>query len=95
MKKQDSIICCLQKAHFNDKDRDRLKTKGKNIKNAVQFSRTVGFDSLPPCGLQHARLPCPSPTPRAASTNQKKTKVTTLISDKINVKAKNITLDLK
>ena len=31
---------------------------------SVQFSRSVMSDSLRPHGLQHARLPCPSPTPR-------------------------------
>ena len=30
----------------------------------VQFSHSVMSDSLWPRGLQHARLPCPSPTPR-------------------------------
>ena len=30
-----------------------------------QFSRSVLSDSLWPHGLQHARLPCPSPTPGA------------------------------
>ena len=34
---------------------------------SVQFSRSVMSDSLWPHGLQHARLPCPSPTPRACS----------------------------
>ena len=29
------------------------------------FSCSVMFDSLQPHGLQHARLPCPSPSPRA------------------------------
>ena len=29
------------------------------------FSRSVVSDFLPPHGLQHARLPCPSPTPGA------------------------------
>ena len=29
----------------------------------VQFSRSVVSDSLQPHGLQHARPPCPSPTP--------------------------------
>ena len=33
----------------------------------VQFSRSTASDSLRPQGLQHARLPCPSPTPRACS----------------------------
>ena len=32
-------------------------------KVSVQFSRSVLSDSLWPHGLQHARLPCPSPTP--------------------------------
>ena len=31
--------------------------------NQVQFSRSVTSDSLRPHGLQHSRLPCPSPTP--------------------------------
>ena len=31
--------------------------------NSVQFSRSVVSDSLRPHGLQHARPPCPSPTP--------------------------------
>ena len=33
----------------------------------VQFSLSVVSDSLRPHGLQHARPPCPSPTPRACS----------------------------
>ena len=32
---------------------------------SVHFSRSVGSDSLQPHGLQHARPPCPSPTPGA------------------------------
>ena len=32
--------------------------------SSVQFSRSVKSDSLQPHGLQHARLPCPSPTAR-------------------------------
>ena len=34
---------------------------------SVQFSHSVLSDSLQPCGLQHARPPCPSPTPGAYS----------------------------
>ena len=33
------------------------------------FSCSVVSDSLWPHGLQHARLPCPSPTPRACSNS--------------------------
>ena len=34
-----------------------------------QFSCSVMSDSLRPHGLQHARLPCPSPTPRVYSNS--------------------------
>ena len=34
-----------------------------------QFSRSVMSDALPPHGLQHARLPCPSPTPGVYSNS--------------------------
>ena len=33
--------------------------------SSVQFSHSVVSYSLQPHGLQHTRLPCPSPTPRA------------------------------
>ena len=36
---------------------------------SVQFSHSVLSDSLWPRGLQHARLPCPSPTPGAYSNS--------------------------
>ena len=35
----------------------------------VLFSRSVASDSLWPHGLQHSRLPCPSPSPRACSNS--------------------------
>ena len=34
------------------------------LAESVQFTCLVVSDSLQPCGLQHARLPCPSPSPR-------------------------------
>ena len=37
--------------------------------SSVQFSRSVESHSLRPHGLQHARLSCPSPTPRAYSNS--------------------------
>ena len=37
--------------------------------SSVQFSRSVMSDSLWPHGVQHARLPCPSPTPRTYSNS--------------------------
>ena len=36
---------------------------------SVQFSHSVMSDSLRPHELQHARLPCPSPTPRVYSNS--------------------------
>ena len=37
--------------------------------SSVQFSRSVVSYSLRPHGLQHARLPCPSPTPESCSNS--------------------------
>ena len=37
--------------------------------HAYQFSCSVVSDSLQPLGPRHARLPCPSPTPRAYSNS--------------------------
>ena len=37
--------------------------------SSVQFSRSVVSDSLWPHELQHARPPCPSPTPRVHSNS--------------------------
>ena len=37
--------------------------------SSVQFSCSVVSDSLRPPGLQHSRLPCPSPTPRVYSSS--------------------------
>ena len=36
---------------------------------SVQFSRSVVSNSLGPYGIQHARLPCPSPTPGVYSNS--------------------------
>ena len=44
-----------------------LGNKGDFKVASVQSSHSVVSDSLWPCGLQHTRLPCPSPTPRAGS----------------------------
>ena len=41
----------------------------KKISLSVQFSHSVVSNSLQPHGLQHARLLCPSPTPRACSNS--------------------------
>ena len=41
------------------------KTLGETFVSSVQFSCSVMSDSLRPYGLQHTRLPCPSPPPGA------------------------------
>ena len=53
------------------RDRTHVSCTGRKeilqipLKPPVQFSRSVVSDSLQPHGLQHARPPCPSPTPEA------------------------------
>ena len=42
---------------------------GHERNSSVQFSCSVVSDSLQPHGLQHARSPCPSSTPRAYSNS--------------------------
>ena len=46
-----------------------IKTPGETFVSSVQFNHSVVSDSLRPHGLQHARLPCPSPTPTAYSNS--------------------------
>ena len=46
-----------------------LLLHSKQPQSSVQFSCSVESDCLRPHGLQHARLPCPSPTPRACSNS--------------------------
>ena len=41
----------------------------KYLISSIQFSHSVVSDFLWPHGLQHARLPCPSSTPRAWSNS--------------------------
>ena len=43
--------------------------KGGALINKIQFSHSVISNSLQPHGLQHTRLPCPSPTPRVYSNS--------------------------
>ena len=43
--------------------------KSWHINSSVQFSRSVMSDSLWPHESQHARLPCPSSTPRVHSNS--------------------------
>ena len=47
----------------NDGSRDAYTVHGIIFKSSVQFSHSVMSDSLRPHEPQHARPPCPSPTP--------------------------------
>ena len=42
---------------------------GTWVPSSVHFSHLVMYDSLQPHGLQHARPPCPSPTPGVYSNS--------------------------
>ena len=48
---------------------ERHRRKWYHRLHMVQFSHSVTSDSLQPHGLQHSRLPFPSPTPRACSNS--------------------------
>ena len=48
---------------------DFVSCKFPEFTDSVWFSCSVVSDSLRPHGLQHARLPCPSPIPRAYSNS--------------------------
>ena len=52
----------------NDINKSRYNAHAAII-SSVQFSHSVMSDSLRPHGLQHTRLPCLLPNPRACSTS--------------------------
>ena len=47
----------------------KLDKSKRSSNSPVQFSCSVMSNSLQPHGLQHARPPCPSPTPRVYSNS--------------------------
>jgi len=52
------------------KDMSTIKSSLKEMLNALLlFSYSVMSNSLQPRGLQHARLPCLSPTPRTCANS--------------------------
>ena len=66
-------LALSNKIHFLDLNPAFIPCSWMGISHSyfqiVQFSRSVMSDSLRPHGLQHARFPCPSPTPRAYSNS--------------------------
>ena len=63
------ILCIIiYQVHISIRNQNHLYPHSL-LFSSVQFSRSVVSDSLRPHGLQHARLPCPSPTPGAYSNS--------------------------
>ena len=60
---KDSFSCALEKTS------SKIHIHYILLFSSVQFSRSVISDSLWPRALQHTRLPCPSPTPKAYSNS--------------------------
>jgi len=72
IKKKGILIYCEWKCKLVQPLRKTVWRCLKTLKielPSVQFSRSVVSDSLQPHGLQHARLPCPSPTSWAYSNS--------------------------
>ena len=65
----ESSGSCLRDAHIFWGENELWCCFGWCYLSSVQFSHSAVSDSLRPHGLQHARLPCPSPTPRAYSNS--------------------------
>ena len=59
----------LSHTHTHTHTHSSLKSK-LQVPYSVQFSRLVVSDSLRPHELQHARPPCPSPTPGVHSNSR-------------------------
>ena len=58
-----------QSFSFWYREEDTFSNGNVSWKCKVQFRCSVMSNSLWPCGLQHTRLPCPSPTPRVYSNS--------------------------
>ena len=65
LKKVEDVIKVAHLGRGGDRPRQTRAdaTPGALSFKSVQFSRSVVSDSLRPHGLQHARIPSPSPTP--------------------------------
>ena len=64
---QSPKVCSLHLCIFRCLAYRVIITSFLNSISSVQFSRSVVADSLQPHESQHARPPCPSPTPRVHS----------------------------
>ena len=59
----------IKLADITSQEQCQRHLEGHKAFSSVQVSRSVMSDSLQPHGLQHARPPCPSPTPGAYSNS--------------------------
>ena len=74
---KDQLLRTHQKITVNERKKKKKKKQITQVKefsaflwiSSVQFSCSVVSDSLRPHGLQHTRLPCPSPTLGACSNS--------------------------
>ena len=65
-RKEEHIPLSCKRAHIIP----YCKASSDEVKNLVQFSHSVVSDSLRPHESQHAKPPCPSPTPRVHSNTR-------------------------
>ena len=76
----ETIVLCKEKCNSvsrgcniwscnTDSDHDYIPAPIYSVPPPVQFSSSVMSESLLPRGLQHARPPCPSPTPGVYSNS--------------------------
>ena len=63
------LACCRVRDTEYDSACRRPFEGGFHYLHSVQFSHPVVSNSLQPHGLQHTRLPCPSPSPGACSNS--------------------------
>ena len=64
------LSCCKGEGSAGPRVGSDLHLGTQSAGCSVQFSSVAqSFPTLQPHGLQHARLPCPSPTPRAYSNS--------------------------
>jgi len=66
---KDSNQQSERESHWMAENICKIASGRKAMTNLVQLSCSVVSNSLCPHGLQHARPPCPSPTPRAYSNS--------------------------
>ena len=66
-----SLLRCICGKYQGHRSQQATGSQGhiESDMTSVQFSHSVMSDSFRPHGLQHTRLPCPSPTPRAYSNS--------------------------